>query len=90
VNQRLQNRRDRLGEEAGLLCYPVEMQQTAVKQRYGLDDFFFLYPVAVQDKQACLALGTDALYLHCHVMEEAEGNDSDDDLIGGVNRGGFS
>jgi len=86
VNQRLQSRRDRLGEEAGILCYPVSMVPTAVKERYNLGEFFFLYTVAIQGQQASLALGTDALYLHCHVMEEAgsssDGSDDDGGLIG--------
>jgi hypothetical protein len=54
------------------------------KERYDLDEFFFLYPVALQGETAAsLALGTDALYLHCHVMEEQEGSTGDDEeLIG--------
>lgn len=70
LNQRLQTRRDRLGDDAGVLCYPVSMCPNAAKQQYDLGEFFFLYPVASHGRQEALALGTDALYLHCLVEED--------------------
>ncbi len=84
LNDRLRNRRERTpGDEGGLLCYPVSGSSSMVKERYGLDDFFFLYPVAIGgDGTYSLALGTDALYLHCHVMEASGGNDEDEEFIG--------
>jgi len=86
LNERLRSRRERTpGTGGGLLCYPVSMRPTVAKERYGLGEFFFLYPVALQGETAAsLAIGTDALYLHCHVMEENENNleEDDDELIG--------
>lgn len=87
VNERLRSRRERSpGKDGGLLCYPVSMPPTVVKERYDLGEFFFLYPITLQGQTAhSLALGTDALYLHCHVMEEAEestDSDDNDDFIG--------
>ncbi len=85
LNDRLQRRRDRLGKEAGLLCYPLSIPATVARESYNLGKFFFLYPVALEGQEACLALGTDALYLHSLVMEDAERDDGDG-LIGGVTR----
>ncbi|WP_128478964.1 type I-D CRISPR-associated helicase Cas3' [Halorussus pelagicus] len=81
VNDRLTNRRERTGENGGVLCYPVYGTTKQVKEWYDLGSFFFLYPVKVQGKDAhSLALGTDALYLHCHVLEDdGFGQDSDGD-----------
>jgi CRISPR-associated endonuclease/helicase Cas3 len=85
LNDRLRSRRERTpGNGGGLLCYPVSTKPTVAKERYDLDEFFFLYPVALQGETAAsLALGTDALYLHCHVMEEdSESTGDDEELIG--------
>ena len=84
LNNRLRSRRERTpGKSGGLLCYPVSTKPTVTKERYNLDEFFFLYPVALQGETAAsLALGTDALYLHCHVMEEDNGSTDDEELIG--------
>ena len=80
LNQRLKNRSDRMGDsnedDSGLLCFPVSGTTKLVKNIYGLGDFFFLYPIALTTGDACsLAIGTDALYLHCHVKERQQ-NDS--------------
>jgi len=84
LNKRLQSRRENTpGDGGGLLCYPVSTAPKVVKERYGLGDFFFLYPVALQGKtKYSLALGTDALYLHCHVMEELQDISNGEGLIG--------
>lgn len=85
LNDRLRSRRERTpGDGGGLLCYPVSTKPTVTKERYDLDEFFFLYPVALQGETAAsLALGTDALYLHCHVMDEDNGSTEDSgELIG--------
>jgi CRISPR-associated endonuclease/helicase Cas3 len=79
LNQRLKNRSDRMGDpdedDGGLLCFPVSGTTKVVKNTYSLGDFFFLYPIALTAGDAySLALGTDALYLHCHVQER--GRDS--------------
>ena len=85
LNERLRRRRERTpGDAGGLLCYPVSMQPNITKNRYSLGEFFFLHPIALQGETvASLALGTDALYLHCHVMEEKNRTlDEGDGLIG--------
>lgn len=74
LNQRLKNRSDRMGdvdeEDGGILCFPVSGTTKAVKNTYALGDFFFLYPVALTSGDLySLAIGTDALYLYCHVQE---------------------
>ena len=87
VNEKLRERGERANaEEAGLLCYAVSGHPSRVKRQYSLDDFFFLYPVRVQNKDIhSLAIGTDALYLHCHVLEqENQLMDDGDGLIGGI------
>jgi CRISPR-associated endonuclease/helicase Cas3 len=82
VNDRLASRRDRTGKDGGILCYPVYGRPDQVKEWYDLGSFFFLYPVSVQDTEMhSLALGTDALYLHCHVIEDSDPND-DSEFIG--------
>lgn len=72
VNQRLrehQNQTD--GPGSGILCYAVSGPPGKVKRQYNLDDFFFLYPIRVQSEEMySLAVGIDALYLHCHVTEQ--------------------
>lgn len=85
LNERLQSRRERTpGDGGGILCYPVAMPPKVVKERYDLGDFFFLYPVALQGETGySLAVGTDALYLHCHVMEENQpSNSNSEEFIG--------
>lgn len=74
VNQRLREQRDQNDStETGLLCYAVSGTPGRVKRQYGLDDFFFLYPIRIQTKEMhSLAIGTDALYLHCHVIEQEQ------------------
>jgi CRISPR-associated endonuclease/helicase Cas3 len=57
-------------KENKILCYAVEGTSQAVKNRYQLGNFFFLYPLSYPDEEMCVALGTDALYLHCRVQEE--------------------
>jgi CRISPR-associated endonuclease/helicase Cas3 len=79
LNRRLKNRSDRMGDsntdDGGLLCFPASGRIDVVKNTYDLGDFFFLYPVALTTGDPySLAIGTDALYLHCHVQERE--NDS--------------
>lgn len=77
VNQRLNNRRERLpGSDGGILCYAVSGKLSIVKQLYDLGPFFFLYPVGIDAGTSySLAIGTDALYLHCHVQDRRERDD---------------
>ena len=88
VNERLRERSERTDdEESGLLCYPVNGVPSRVKRQYDLGSFFFLYPVRVQSQdQHSLAIGTDALYLHCHVLEQENrmAGNSDQEFIGGI------
>jgi len=72
VNERLRKRGEQASDDdVGLLCYTVNGIPSRVQRQYNLDDFFFLYPVRVQNKDLhSLAIGTDALYLHCHVLEQ--------------------
>lgn len=76
VNDRLRQRGDRTDDSnGGILCYPVYGPSNQVKRQYDLGEFFFLYSVKVQNLDLhSLALGTDALYLHCHVLEQAAQN----------------
>ena len=74
LNRRLKNRGERMGspdrDDGGLLCFPVSGTTSIVKNTYDLGDFFFLYPIALTSgDNYSLAIGTDALYLHCHVQE---------------------
>jgi CRISPR-associated endonuclease/helicase Cas3 len=75
LNQRLKNRGERMGspdrdDDGGLLCFPVSGTTSVVKNTYDLGNFFFLYPIALTSgDDYSLAIGTDALYLHCHVQE---------------------
>lgn len=74
VNERLRERGQQAdADDSGLLCYAVNGAPSRVKRQYELDDFFFLYPIRVQNKDMhSLAVGTDALYLHCHVLEQEQ------------------
>lgn len=54
--------------KAKRLCYVLPGNPSANKLVYNLDEFFFLY--AIDD--ASLALGTDALYLHCIVQDRLD------------------
>jgi CRISPR-associated endonuclease/helicase Cas3 len=84
LNARLQTREERTG--GGILCYPVTGTAKMVEEVYDLGSFFFLYQVEVGTEQNySLALGFDALYLHCRVMDHEEngpGPDDEDDFIG--------
>jgi len=89
VNERFRTRGNRDDStKDGILCYPVNGAPKAVQRQYSLGDFFFLYPVRVQCKDLhSLAIGTDALYLHCHVTEQnsqllSDGEDTE--FIGGI------
>lgn len=56
--------------EKDLLCYAVESTTREVKNYYNLDSFFFLTKLKVASESMSVAIGTDALYLHCAVQEE--------------------
>lgn len=53
-----------------ILCFPEPRRPRKVKNQYNLGAFFFLYPLEKTRKNWTLALGTDALYLHCRAEEE--------------------
>lgn len=85
LNKYLKNRSEHTpGNGGGLLCYPVQGKSKVIKEVYDLGPFFFLYPISVSGKKAhSLAIGTDALYLDCHVRERAkQRNQEDGEFIG--------
>lgn len=59
--------------EAKRLCYVVPGHSSTVKATYGLDEFFFLYPLG----EDSVALGLDALYLHCLIRDRVESGNRD-------------
>jgi CRISPR-associated endonuclease/helicase Cas3 len=62
-------------DDLELLVYVVDDVPNAVKNQYDLGPFFFLYGLSTADGLRSIALGTDALYLHCAVQDEAESVD---------------
>ncbi len=61
-----------------ILCYVLEESSWDVKGLYELGNFFFLYGLTTPWGEGCVALGTDALYLHCRVQEENATFDNSD------------
>lgn len=59
--------------ETERLCYVVPGNPSTVEATYGLDEFFFLYPLG----EDSLALGTNALYMHCLVQDRIESQERD-------------
>jgi len=55
------------------LCYVVPGHPSTVEATYGLDEFFFLYPIG----EDSIALGTNALYMHCLVQDRIESEERD-------------
>jgi CRISPR-associated endonuclease/helicase Cas3 len=89
LNKYLNDRAEQApGADGGLLCYAAYGTSKQIKQWYDLGPFFFLYPVvAGTDDPHCLAIGTDALYLDCHVRDRDgafEDEDETDELLGGI------
>lgn len=67
---------DYLREEmsgAKRLCYVVPGNPSTVEATYGLDEFFFLYTLG----EDSIALGTNALYIHCLVQDRVESQERD-------------
>jgi hypothetical protein len=58
-----------------ILAYVVDDNPNAVKNQYDLGPFFFIHGLLTPDGLRSMALGTDALYLHCAVRDEAESVD---------------
>jgi CRISPR-associated endonuclease/helicase Cas3 len=58
-----------------ILTYVVDDAPRAVKNQYDLGPFFFLYGLMTDDGLCSIALGTDALYLHCAIQDESESVD---------------
>lgn len=67
----IEHLRDGLAEK-DFLCYAIEGTTRKVKNYYDLGSFFFLTKFKVADERMSVAIGTDALYLHCIVQEEQE------------------
>lgn len=70
----IEHLRDGLAEE-DILCYALESTPSEVKNYYDLGSFFFLTQFKVTDERMSVAIGTDALNLHCAVQEEYESID---------------
>lgn len=58
-----------------ILAYVVDDDPNAVKNQYDLGSFFFLYGLIMPDGLRSIALGTDALHLHCAVQDASESVD---------------
>jgi CRISPR-associated endonuclease/helicase Cas3 len=58
-----------------ILTYVVDDDPNAVKNQYDLGSFFFLYGLLMPDGLRSIALGTDALHLHCAVQDASESVD---------------
>ena len=58
--------------EQSFLCYPIEGSSYRIQQEFNLDDFFFLYDLTDLRGNYSLAVGLNALYLHCHVLRRCE------------------
>jgi CRISPR-associated endonuclease/helicase Cas3 len=89
LNNYLNDRADRTpGTGGGILCYAAYGTSQQIKQWYDLGPFFFIYQVAAHTSDPYrLAIGTDALYLDCHVRdyEGAFGDEDDEDeFLGGI------
>jgi len=54
------------------LCYPIEGNSYDIQQQYNLNSFFFLRSLTDLRGNYSLAMGLNALYLHCHVLKRAE------------------
>lgn len=61
--------------DLNILTYVVDDHPNAVKNQYDLGPFFFLYGLLTPNGLRSIALGTDALYLHCAVQDEVESVD---------------
>lgn len=72
----LEHLRDELSDDLDILCYAVDASPGKAKNQYKLGPFFFLYELLVAG-EGCksVALGTDALYLHCLDEGNREGPD---------------
>jgi len=59
--------------DAERLCYVVPGHPSTVEATYGLDEFFFLYSLG----EDSIALGINALYMHCLVQDRIESQERD-------------
>jgi hypothetical protein len=58
-------------EDASPLVYPIELGSFEAQAELGLDKFFFLTDIATNGKaKGSVAIGQNALYLHCIMQEE--------------------
>jgi CRISPR-associated endonuclease/helicase Cas3 len=55
--------------QESFLCYPMEGSSYRIQQEFELDDFFSLFDLTDLRGNYSLALGLNALYLHCHLVE---------------------
>lgn len=59
--------------DAKRLCYVVPGRTSSIKSMYGLGEFFFVYPLGDNS----IAIGLNALYLHCLVKDHLESQERD-------------
>lgn len=57
------------GSDNNIIGYPTEGHPAEIQTVYGLDEFFFTNPISDMNGEYTLALGSNAMYLYCHVQE---------------------
>lgn len=65
----LQTLNKQLDRDAEVLAYATEGHPAQLQAIYDLDEFFFTTEIANLNGNYSLAMGENALYLHCHVQE---------------------
>lgn len=54
------------------ICYPANGTTYDLPTKHDLDPFFRLYDLRDVREDMCVALGHNALYLHCHILDACE------------------
>lgn len=67
--QGLQTLNKQLDRNADVIAYATEGHPAQLQTIYDLDEFFFTTEIANLNGNYSLAIGENALYLHCHVQE---------------------
>lgn len=56
-------------DRSNIVGYATEGHPAEIQTVYGLDEFFFTNPISDMNGEYTLALGSNAMYLYCHVQE---------------------
>lgn len=56
-------------EGSNIVGYATEGHPAEIQTVYGLDEFFFTNPISDMNGEYTLALGSNSMYLYCHVQE---------------------